>query len=59
MQKLIIIFILICNLTFGQEKIYKLISKTEKADINYKTFKNFDDFKIYENDGVKSAYNSI
>lgn len=55
---LIIIFILICNLTFGQEKIYTLISKTENADINYKAFKNFDNFKIYKNDGLKKAFSS-
>jgi len=35
MQKLIIIiFILIYNLNFGQEKVYKLISKTENSGIN-------------------------
>tara|TARA_B100000787_G_scaffold165971_1_gene150543 strand:+ start:557 stop:1051 length:495 start_codon:yes stop_codon:yes gene_type:complete len=57
MQKLIIIiFILIYNLNFGQEKVYKLISKTENSDINYKAFKNFDDFKIYKNDGLKKAF---
>jgi hypothetical protein len=57
MQKLIIIiFILICNLTFGQEKLYKLISKTENSDIDYKSFRNFDDFEIYENDGLKKAF---
>ena len=57
MQKLlIIIFILICNLTFGQEKIYRLISKTENADINYIAFRNFEDFKIYKNDGLKKAF---
>ncbi|MFD0837218.1 hypothetical protein ACFQ0I_15675 [Mariniflexile aquimaris] len=58
MQKLIvIIFILIYNLNFGQEKVYKLISKTENSDINYKAFKNFDNFKIYKNDGLKKAFN--
>ncbi|WCC43662.1 hypothetical protein PJW08_00565 (plasmid) [Tenacibaculum finnmarkense] len=58
MQKLIIIiFILIYNLNFGQEKVYKLISKTENSDINYKAFKDFDDFKIYKNDGLKKAFN--
>jgi hypothetical protein len=57
MQKsLIIIFILIYNLTFGQEKAYELISKAENADINYNAFKNFDDFKIYKNDGLKKAF---
>lgn len=60
MQKLIIIiFILIYNLNFGQEKVYKLISKTEKSDINYKAFANFDDLKIYKNDGLKNAFNPI
>jgi hypothetical protein len=58
MQKLIIIiFILIYNLNFGQEKVYKLISKTKNSDINYKAFKNFDNFKIYKNDGLKKAFN--
>ncbi|GHC66074.1 hypothetical protein [Ulvibacter litoralis] len=58
MQKLIIIiFILIYNLNFGQEKVYKLVSKTENSDINYKAFKNFDNFKIYKNDGLKKAFN--
>jgi hypothetical protein len=58
MQKLIIIiFILIYNLNFGQERVYKLISKTENSDINYKAFKNFDNFKIYKNDGLKKAFN--
>jgi len=58
MQKLIIIiFILIYNLNFGQEKVYKLILKTENSDINYKAFKNFDNFKIYKNDGLKKAFN--
>jgi len=57
MQKLIIIiFILIYNLNFGQEKVYKLISKTENSGINYKAFKNFDDFEIYKNDGLKKAF---
>jgi hypothetical protein len=57
MQKLIIIiFLLIYNLNFGQEKVYKLISKTKNADIDYKAFKNFDDFEIYENDGLKKAF---
>ena len=60
MQKLaIIIFLLIYNLNFGQEKVYKLISKTENSDINYKAFKNFDDFKIYKNDGLKKAFEPI
>ncbi len=53
----IIIFILICNLNFGQEKVYKLISKTNNSDINYKAFKNFDNFKIYNNEGLKKAFN--
>lgn|SRR5690606_23802339 len=58
MQKLIIIiFILIYNLNFGQEKVYKLISKIDNSDINYKAFNSFDDFKIYENDGLKKAFN--
>ena len=58
MQKLItIILVLICNLTFGQEKIYKLISISENSDINYKAFKNFDNFKIYKKDGLKKAFN--
>ncbi|MCB4809667.1 hypothetical protein LG651_15530 [Tamlana sp. 62-3] len=57
MQKLtIIIFILFYNLNFGQEKVYKLISKTENSDINYKAFRNFDDFEIYKNDGLKKAF---
>jgi hypothetical protein len=57
MQKLtIIIFILFYNLNFGQEKIYKLISKTENSDINYKAFRNFDNFEIYKNDGLKRAF---
>jgi hypothetical protein len=57
MQKLtIIIFILIYNLTFGQEKLYKLISKTENSDIDYKSFRSFDDFEIYKNDGLKKAF---
>ncbi|MCG2432138.1 hypothetical protein [Aequorivita xiaoshiensis] len=57
MQKLTtIIFILICNLTFGQEKLYKLISKTENSDIDYKSFRSFDDFEIYKNDGLKKAF---
>lgn len=47
MQKIItIILILICNLTLGQEKIYRLISKTENADVNYSAFKKFIDFEI-------------
>lgn len=53
---LIIVFILICNLAFGQEKVYKLISKTENADIAYKAFRNFDNFKIYKNNGLKKAF---
>jgi len=57
MQKLIgIIFILIYNLTFGQEKAYRLVSITENADINYRAFKDFDDFKIYKNNGLKKAF---
>ena len=57
MQKsLLIIFALICNLTFGQEKVYKLISKTENGDINYKAFRSFDDFKVYKNDRLKKAF---
>jgi len=57
MQKLtIIIFILFYNLNFGQEKVYKLISKTENSDIDYKVFRNFDDFDIYKNDGLKKAF---
>ncbi len=60
MQKLItIVLVLICNLTFGQEKIYSLISKTENADVNYNAFKNFDDFEIYKNDGLKKAFEPI
>jgi len=60
MQKLtIIIFLLIYNLNFGQEKVYNLISKTENSDINYKAFEKFDDFKIYENDGLKKAFEPI
>ena len=60
MQKLtIIIFLLIFNLNFGQEKVYKLISKTENSDINYKAFKKFDNFKIYKNDGLKKAFEPI
>ena len=58
MQKLtIIILLLIYNLNFGQEKVYKLISKTENSDINYKAFKKFDKFKIYKKDGLKKAFN--
>lgn len=53
---LIIVFILICNLAFGKEKVYKLISKTENADIAYKAFRNFDNFKIYKNNGLKKAF---
>jgi len=60
MQKLtIIIFILFYNLNFGQEKVYKLISKNENSDINYKAFRNFDDFEIYKNDGLKKAFKPI
>ncbi|MCB4800291.1 hypothetical protein [Neotamlana laminarinivorans] len=60
MQKLtIIIFLLICNLNFGQEKAYKLISKTENSNINYKAFKKFNDFKIYKNNGLKKAFEPI
>ena len=60
MQKLIIIiFILICNIAFGQEKVYQLISKTENSDINYKAFKSFDDLEIYRNDGLKQAFNPL
>ena len=60
MHKLItIILLLICNLTFGQEKIYKLISKKENADVNYTAFKSFNDFEIYKNDGLKRAFEPI
>ena len=60
MQKLIIIiFTLICNLTFGQEKIYKLISKTENGDINYESFNSFDDFEIYKNDVIKKTFEPV
>ncbi|HRV56299.1 MAG TPA: hypothetical protein P5264_12265, partial [Mangrovimonas sp.] len=60
MQKLtIIIFLLIYNLNFGQEKVYELISKTENSDLNYKAFKKFDNFKIYKNNGLKKAFEPI
>ena len=60
MRKLtIIIFLLIYNLNFGQEKVYELISRTENSNINYKAFKKFDDFKIYKNDGLKKAFDPI
>ena len=60
MHKLItIILLLICNLTFGQEKSYKLISKKENADVNYTAFKSFNDFEIYKNDGLKRAFEPI
>ena len=60
MQKLtIIILLLIFNLNFGQEKVYKLISKTKNSDINYKAFKKFDNFKIYKNNGLKRAFEPI
>ncbi|TCI93048.1 hypothetical protein [Tenacibaculum sp. M341] len=60
MHKLIIIiFTLIYNLTFGQEKVYKLISKTENGDINYESFNSFGNFEIYKNDGVKKAFEPI
>ncbi len=60
MQKLIIIiFLLTYNLNFGQEKVYKLISKTKNSDINYKAFKKFDNLKIYKNSGLKKAFEPI
>lgn len=60
MQKsIIIIFLLIYTQNFCQIKVYELISKSESSDINYKAFKNFDDFKIYKNNGLKKAFESI
>ena len=56
MQKLIILIILINNLTFGQEKIYQLISKSVNSDINYKAFKKFNDFSYFKNEGHKTAF---
>lgn len=59
MQKSIIIFLLIYNLNFGQQKVYKLISKSENSDINYKAFKKFDNLKIYKNNGLTKAFEPI
>ena len=58
-KSILIIFLLIFNLAIGQEKIYQLISKTENADIDYKSFERFDDLEIYKNDGLKNAFKPV
>ncbi|MGB6094017.1 MAG: hypothetical protein WBF83_09680 [Moheibacter sp.] len=58
-KSILITFIVIFNLAFGQEKIYRLISKTENSDIDYKSFERFDDFDIYKNNGLKNAFKPV
>jgi hypothetical protein len=43
----------------AQAKTYQLISKSQKADLNYKLFKKFNDVAIYENNGLKKAFEPV
>ena len=57
MQKtLLLTLIFIFNLSFGQQKTYNLLSKTQNADINYKAFQNFDSLNLSQKGGLKTAF---
>lgn len=57
MQKLLLpLLLFIFNLSFGQQKTYTLLSKTQNADVNYPAFKNFDNYNLYKKEGLKKAF---
>lgn len=52
----LIALLLLSFSTFSQEKNYKVVSKTEKSDLNYKLFEQFGSTKIYAGGKIEKAF---